>query len=94
MEKYWARTVSGVDMIPSIRKTQSRQVRGKWVGSYKMSRGIEKLIRRMVVPDVDVRCFASEALDDSYWIPKEVLKAVQKAAAHRMRSFSPQYTLN
>ena len=59
------------------------QVRGKWIGSYKMSRGIEKLIRRMVTPNADVRCFASEALDDAYWVPKEALKAVQKAA-HRM----------
>lgn len=48
-----------------------------------MSRGVEKLIRRMVAPNADVRCFASEALDDSYWIPKEALKATQKSA-HRM----------
>ena len=48
-----------------------------------MSRGVEKLIRRMVAPNADVRCFASEALDDHYWIPKEALKAAQKAA-HRM----------
>jgi hypothetical protein len=48
-----------------------------------MSRGVEKLIRRMVAPNADVRCFAAEALDDSYWVPKEALKAVQKAA-HRM----------
>jgi len=47
-----------------------------------MSRGIEKLIRRMVAPNADVRCFATEALDDPYWVPKEALKAVQKAA-HR-----------
>jgi hypothetical protein len=48
-----------------------------------MTRTLEKLIRRMVATNADVRCFASEALDDSYWIPKEALKAVQKAA-HRM----------
>ena len=48
-----------------------------------MSRGVEKLIRRMVAPNADVRCFATEALDDSYWVPKEALKAVHKAA-HRM----------
>ena len=59
------------------------QVRGKWVGSYKMSRAAEKLIRRMVTPNADVRCFSSEALDDPYWVPKEVLKTVQKSA-HRM----------
>jgi len=48
-----------------------------------MSRGIEKLIRRMVSPNVDVRCLATEALDDPYWIPKEALKSIQKTA-HRM----------
>ena len=48
-----------------------------------MSRAIEKLIRRMVAPNADVRCFASEALDDLYWVPKEALKAIQKSA-HRM----------
>ncbi|KAF9645155.1 kinase-like protein [Thelephora ganbajun] len=66
-----------------LEKYWTRTVRGKWVGSYKMSRGVEKLIRRMVSPNADVRCFASEALDDPYWVPREVLKAVQKAA-HRM----------
>jgi hypothetical protein len=50
-----------------------------------MTRTLERLIRRMVAPNADVRCLASEALDDSYWIPKEALKAVQKAA-HRMLS--------
>ena len=52
-----------------------------------MSRAVEKFIRRMVAPNADVRCFASEALDDPYWIPKEALKAVQKTA-HRT-SFGP-----
>lgn len=47
-----------------------------------MSRSVEKLIRRMVAPNADVRCLASDALDDPYWIPKEVLKSTQKAA-HR-----------
>lgn len=82
LEKYWARTVSQIVQV-LIRGTQSSQVRGKWVGSYKMSRAAEKLIRRMVAPNADVRCLTSEALDDPYWVPKEALKAVQKAA-HRM----------
>ena len=47
-----------------------------------MSRSVEKLIRRMVAPNADVRCLASDALDDPYWIPKEALKSTQKAA-HR-----------
>ena len=48
-----------------------------------MTRALEKLIRRMVAPNADVRCLASDALDDPYWVPKEALKAVQRAA-HRM----------
>ncbi|KAF9781712.1 hypothetical protein BJ322DRAFT_1010425 [Thelephora terrestris] len=71
-----------------LEKYWARTVRGKWVGSYKMTRTLEKLIRRMVAPNADVRCFASEALDDSYWIPKEALKAVQKAAHRKSASLS------
>ena len=41
-------------------RTELCQVRGKWVGSYRMSRGIEKLIRRTVAPNADVQCFATE----------------------------------
>ena len=48
-----------------------------------MSRAVEKLIRRMVAPNADVRCFASDALDDPYWIPKGTVKAAQKAT-HRV----------
>ena len=81
LEKYWSRTVSQI-VQTFIKGTQLCQVRGKWVGSYKMSRAVEKLIRRMVAPNADVRCFASDALDDPYWMPKEALKAVQRAA-HR-----------
>jgi serine/threonine-protein kinase GIN4 len=42
-------------------------MRGKWLGSWKMSKGIEKMLHRMIQPNADVRCTASEALGDSYW---------------------------
>ncbi|PCH39912.1 kinase-like protein, partial [Wolfiporia cocos MD-104 SS10] len=44
-----------------------RTVRGKWVGSWTMSRALERLLRRMVLPNADLRCMAHEAADDAYW---------------------------
>ena len=32
-----------------------------------MSKGVEKLLRRMVLPNADLRCTASEAMADLYW---------------------------
>jgi len=32
-----------------------------------MSKGIEKLLKRMIVPKVDLRCDATDALTDAYW---------------------------
>ena len=58
-----------------------------------MSRGVEKLIRRMVAPNADVRCFASEALDDPYWIPKEALKGTQKSAHRTAVHFASLHAL-
>ena len=42
-------------------------MRGKWLGSWKMSKGIEKMLHRMIQPNADVRFTATEALDDPYW---------------------------
>jgi serine/threonine-protein kinase GIN4 len=42
-------------------------MRGKWLGSWKMSKGIEKMLHRMIQPNADVRCTAAEALGDPYW---------------------------
>ncbi|KAH9936578.1 uncharacterized protein B0H18DRAFT_1113952 [Fomitopsis serialis] len=49
----------------------NRTLRGKWVGTWKMSRGLEKLLRRMVLPNADLRCTASQAMEDEYWVHKE-----------------------
>jgi hypothetical protein len=32
-----------------------------------MSKGMEKLLKRMIVPKVDLRCDATDALTDAYW---------------------------
>jgi len=43
------------------------QMRGKWLGSWKMSKGIEKMLHRMIQPNVDLRSTVPEVLQDSYW---------------------------
>ena len=42
-------------------------MRGKWHGSWKMSKGVEKMLRRMIQPNADLRCTAPEVLQDPYW---------------------------
>ncbi|KAG7088184.1 hypothetical protein E1B28_012202 [Marasmius oreades] len=51
-----------------LEKYWSRTLRGKWIGSWKMSKGVEKLLRRMLAPNADLRCTATEAMKDSYWM--------------------------
>lgn len=43
-----------------------------------MSRGLEKLLRRMILPNADLRCTAAQAMEDEYWVHKEA-----PAASHR-----------
>ncbi|KAA1475650.1 hypothetical protein DENSPDRAFT_883723 [Dentipellis sp. KUC8613] len=50
-----------------LEKYWARTVRGKWVGSYKMSKGAERLLRRMIQPNADLRCIAADAMADPYW---------------------------
>ncbi|KAJ7132934.1 kinase-like domain-containing protein [Mycena filopes] len=50
-----------------LEKYWARTLRGKWVGSWKMSKTIEKLLRRMISPNADLRCTASDAMNDPYW---------------------------
>ncbi|CDO76701.1 hypothetical protein BN946_scf184975.g10 [Trametes cinnabarina] len=49
----------------------ARTLRGKWVGTWKMSKGAEKLLKRMVLPNADLRCTAEEAMRDVYWSSEE-----------------------
>ena len=41
------------------------------MGQWKMSKGVEKLLRRMILPNADLRCTASEAMADPYWTQTE-----------------------
>jgi hypothetical protein len=43
------------------------QMRGKWVGTWSFSKPMEKLLQRMVSPNADLRCTASQAMADSFW---------------------------
>jgi len=43
------------------------QLRGKWVGKWEFSKGMEKLLQRMIAPNADLRCTAMQAIADSYW---------------------------
>ncbi|KAJ8080316.1 hypothetical protein AAF712_015316 [Marasmius tenuissimus] len=52
-----------------LEKYWARTLRGKWVGSWKMSKGAERLLRRMLAPNADLRCTAAEAMKDIYWVP-------------------------
>ncbi|THH04511.1 hypothetical protein EW145_g5470 [Phellinidium pouzarii] len=44
-----------------------RTVKGKWVGEWKMSKSAERFLRRLIAPNVEIRCTALEAMEDKYW---------------------------
>jgi len=68
LEKYWERTVSYMRDLPCYRFIGIRlQMRGKWVGNYSMSKQVERFLKRMVVPNADLRCTAADLMLDSYW---------------------------
>lgn len=50
-----------------LEKYWARTMKGKWVGTWSFSKGVENLIKRMVAPNADLRCNASEAYADAYW---------------------------
>jgi serine/threonine-protein kinase GIN4 len=92
MERYWGRTVSYSHSYPCVRLAVIGidrrfiylipiQLRGKWVGSWKMSKGMEKLLRRMITPNADLRCNAADAMADPYWSGRV------EPASHSMFSF-------
>ncbi|KAE9394875.1 hypothetical protein BT96DRAFT_998101 [Gymnopus androsaceus JB14] len=51
-----------------LQKYWGRTLRGKWVGTWKMSKGMERLLKRMLSPNADLRCTADEAMKDIYWV--------------------------
>ena len=42
-------------------------MRGKWVGKYSLSPSVERFLKRMIVPNADLRCTAAEIMGDPYW---------------------------
>ncbi|KAG2049049.1 kinase-like protein [Suillus hirtellus] len=50
-----------------LEKYWGRTMRGKWVGAYTIPRPVEKLLKRMIVPNADLRCTAKQAMADTYW---------------------------
>ncbi|KIJ62557.1 hypothetical protein HYDPIDRAFT_93826 [Hydnomerulius pinastri MD-312] len=50
-----------------LEKYWTRTMRGKWVGAYSMPQPAERLLKRMIVPNADLRCTATEAMVDAYW---------------------------
>ncbi|CAA7265469.1 unnamed protein product [Cyclocybe aegerita] len=50
-----------------LEKYWARTLRGKWVGTWQFSKGMEKLLHRMISPNADLRCTAMQAMADSYW---------------------------
>ncbi|OJA20203.1 hypothetical protein AZE42_04622 [Rhizopogon vesiculosus] len=50
-----------------LEKYWGRTMRGKWVGTYSIPRPAEKFLKRMIVPNADLRCTAKQAMSDSYW---------------------------
>ncbi|KAK0504145.1 hypothetical protein EDD18DRAFT_1099375 [Armillaria luteobubalina] len=65
-----------------LEKYWSRTLRGKWVGSWTMSKGMEKLLRRMISPNADLRCTASEAMQDPYWKTREEDPQHRRSSSH------------
>ncbi|KAH7914263.1 kinase-like protein [Hygrophoropsis aurantiaca] len=50
-----------------LEKYWARTMRGKWVGDYHIPKPAERLLKRMIVPNADLRCTAAEAMVDLYW---------------------------
>ncbi|TFK27626.1 hypothetical protein FA15DRAFT_701826 [Coprinopsis marcescibilis] len=50
-----------------VEKYWSRTLRGKWIGKWDASPPMERLLRRMMSPNADLRCTAAQALADGYW---------------------------
>lgn len=49
-----------------------------------MSKAIEKLLRRMISPNADLRCTASDAMKDSYW--RQLKESDNLHSKHALRS--------
>ena len=67
LEDYWGRTVCTLAYELMLYLPREVQMRGKWLGGWKMSKMAEKMLHRMIQPNADLRCTAPEVLQDPYW---------------------------
>ncbi|KAG6330771.1 hypothetical protein ID866_8318 [Astraeus odoratus] len=63
-----------------------RTMRGKWVGSYTMSKTAEHFLRRMIVPNADLRCTAADLMQDAFWEGQSASVTNGKAAHKKSAS--------
>ncbi|KAF9077512.1 kinase-like domain-containing protein [Rhodocollybia butyracea] len=66
-----------------LQRYWGRTLRGKWVGTWKMSKGMERLLKRMLSPNADLRCTADEAIKDIYWAQFQQNDPVGHVNEHR-----------
>ncbi|KIM43002.1 hypothetical protein M413DRAFT_69969 [Hebeloma cylindrosporum] len=71
-----------------LEKYWSRTLRGKWVGKWEFSKGMEKLLQRMIAPNADLRCTAMQAIADSYWKDSLAKSSLHSAFLCSFFSFS------
>ncbi|KAG1818692.1 kinase-like domain-containing protein [Suillus subaureus] len=84
-----------------LEKYWGRTMRGKWVGSYTVPRPVEKLLKRMIVPNADLRCTAKQAMADTYWqaaattaVPDKHVHKKSASAAVSPAKQTPIHTLS
>ncbi|KXN82862.1 MAP/microtubule affinity-regulating kinase 4 [Leucoagaricus sp. SymC.cos] len=59
-----------------------RTLRGTWIGTWKMTPGMEKFLQRMITPNPGPRCTASQAMADKLWRPRpESMSAHRRSAS-------------
>ncbi|KAG2360673.1 hypothetical protein BDR07DRAFT_1411994 [Suillus spraguei] len=84
-----------------LEKYWGRTMRGKWVGAYTIPRPAEKLLKRMIVPNADLRCTAKQAMADVYWqvaaataVPDKHVHKKSASAAVSSTKQTPIHTLS
>ncbi|KAG2124085.1 kinase-like domain-containing protein [Suillus cothurnatus] len=68
-----------------LEKYWGRTMGGKWAGSYTIRRPAEKLLKRMIVPNADLRCTAEQAMADLYWQAAAATAVLDKHALSKSR---------
>ncbi|KAJ3572947.1 hypothetical protein NP233_g2751 [Leucocoprinus birnbaumii] len=64
-----------------LEKYWQRTLLGTWIGEWKMTTEMEKLLQRMIAPNADLRCTASQAMADEMWSPRHESTIAHRRAA-------------